>query len=465
MRNLSSNKFTFFVIFFWLLGFALNTISYLSIEPIILSIIFYYFGLLVVKNSVLQKNINFESIAYKLTFPVMWFAAGIAAVYANYLNDPSQLHDAIDFYNFATSSEFNEFSLTDFQRVTEGSGVIIIWRSVYDFMAILGFSSGMYIGILVNILFVSFASVLAVKIGRLAYGNDVYKIKAIIVLFLFCGMYWLFSAVYLRDAAILFFVTTLSYLWTRYINQANIFNLIIVIMATIIMPILFVYLRAELYYAPFAFLLAGISALLAFSERSAKKMIVMIFIGVLIISFLYIFQEELHSFGKILTEGNRQYAEVVQSNTSLGYIIVINQPIYIRSLIAPFYLFLSPIPFWSGLLHGSVYHLFKSMNTVFFYFVLPLILLSTYKLFTHKVYRSPVIMFHAFITFGFVLAVSLTSLEGRHIGVFLVSAFILAVLADIANSTDRNRYEIILFIYLILVFMIHVAWSLKFFLI
>ena len=446
-------------LFFWCLGSILNVISYLSIEPVILSVVFYYVGIIVVRFCfALNRNITFEVAAYRLVYVVMWFAAGISAVYAQLFDDPSQLNDAIDFYNFSTSVEYAEFKLVNYQALTEGAAVIIIWRTITDFFEMFGFSDGMYVGILVNVLFVSFSSVLAVQIRRHGYGDDEIRIKTITYLFASCGLFWLFSSIYIRDAAVLFFVTLLSYLWSRYIYNRSWLNLVLVFSGSIALSGLFVFLRAEFLFVPVAMFFAAITAIIMFGDGSKLRFGLAIFVTFTVAVIALFTIDVFSDFFKALVEGNRQYSEAVQSNDSLGYSLIVSQPVYIRLFVAPVYLFLSPIPFWSGVLDSSAYHLYKSMNAVFFYFVVPLILLAAYKLYVYKVCRSQVLMFHDFLFVGFVIAISLTSIEARHMGVFLVSGLIVAALPDIASVADVRSYREILAVYLVCIVSVHLLW-------
>ena len=53
--------------------------------------------------------------------------AGISAVYYNFFGDTGA--DSLHFFHFAIASSL--LTLRDFQSVTEGAAMVIIWRTVY----------------------------------------------------------------------------------------------------------------------------------------------------------------------------------------------------------------------------------------------------------------------------------------------------------------------------------------------
>lgn len=126
---------------------------------------------------------------------------------------------------------------------------------------------------------------------------------------------------------------------------------------------------------------------------------------------------------------------------SLGLRLVLNQPLLVRVPAGVIYLFVFPIPMWSGFANTSAYHWFKSMNVVLLYFVLPALVLAGKTLWSDASQRSAQAMFLVFVTLGMSMAIAATSLETRHWGAFLVPMFLLCLVPDLAQPKLRRRYN------------------------
>jgi len=443
---------------FLAMGCLLHIFAYQSLEPVVAGVIFFMLGACLLRLP--SVGGDFERVGFRLAFAVGWFMASIAAVYANYLNDPMQnLSDSAMFFELA-SGKASSMSLIAIQAITEGAGAVGIWRAVYDGFAVIGFEKGRYLGVLVNVTLVAFSCVLAVKIARLVYGNDTSRLNRLIVLFSMCGLFWLFAALHVRDGFILLGVTALSHVWTRYLAKPEIQNIVFLVAATVFAFAFFGLFRAEFLFVPLAMLVAGLATILMFGKfRGNRKVIIYILAltGVVITGVLFLnFQEELFTS---LIKGYQSYGEAADtSSDSLGLTLIVNQPILLRLILGSSYLYIFPIPFWSGLELGTAYHLFKSFNALFFYALIPLIALSILIIARDKAVRTPSLMFQLFIMIGFTLAIAGTSLEGRHLGAFLVPLLVLVLLPDLTLKKYRNTYKIFLVTFLFMMTMLHLTW-------
>ncbi|MCH7535820.1 MAG: hypothetical protein IH948_08790 [Bacteroidetes bacterium] len=138
--------------------------------------------------------------------------------------------------------------------------------------------------------------------------------------------------------------------------------------------------------------------------------------------------------------------------------LIVNQPMPIRLPLGSVYLFVFPIPFWSGFQFESAYQLFKSFNVIYFYFVIPLLILAFRRLWKDKSSGSPAMLFMAFVTIGFTLAVAGTSLETRHLGAFFAPVFVLALSPDMRLNIVRQNYRQLLYAFLGSVCLVHYLW-------
>ena len=442
-------------------GCLLNIFAYQSFKPFVAFVIFFMLSAFFLRLPLVGGR--FERVGFRLVFAVGWFMAGIAAVYANYLNDPFQnSSDADLFFLLAISNEELRIVSPEANQNSEGAGAVVIWRAVYDIFAAIGFEKERYLGVLANVTFVAFSCVLAVKIARLVFGNDISRLNRLIFLFSMCGLFWLFAAIHLRDGLVLLAVTALCYVWTLYLTKPGMQSSVFTVLATILAFASFSFLRTEFLFVPLAMLVAGLSASFIHSNlRGTQKIYtyVIAFIGFITTGFIFLNLRE--ALLSALFSGYFQYSEAANlrgSSTSLGVDLIVNQPIPIRLIFGSVYLFIFPIPFWVGFQLDSAYHLFKSLNVLFFYALIPLMLLSFWVIIRNKAVRSPSLMILFYITIGFTLAIAGTSLEGRHLGAFLVPILVLVLLPDLNLKKYRNTYKIILITFLFIMAMLHFIW-------
>jgi len=166
-----------------------------------------------------------------------------------------------------------------------------------------------------------------------------------------------------------------------------------------------------------------------------------------------------------LVSGNIQYTEMAEgavenSGSSLGVTYVVDQPLPARLAIGSFYLQVFPIPFWSGLYTNSVYHLLKSLNALFMWLVVPLAVLGARRSLEVKNRQTrTTLLFLIFVYVGFTFAIAGTSLETRHLGVFLVPLLLVATIPDLRATRDARAYQKLLGAWLGMVVSVHVAWA------
>ena len=455
--SVSKNWLMSIILFFG--GCLLNTVAYKSIEPIIAAGVFFLLGVTLLH---ITSRCVYEQKMYRIVFAIGWFMAGIAAIYANYLNDLLQLNkDAMNFFNLATD-DIQGMTLEEISIISEGAGAIVLWRFIYNVFYSIGFNKEPYIGILVNVFSVGMTGVFAIKIEKYIFGKDVFRFKRLILLFSCIGIFWLFAAVHIRDAVVLLGVTCLAYFWVRYLEKPQSINLVLLVTASVLGFLFFGFLRAEFVFVPFAMLMAGLVATLFDStSKGSKKLIIYAsgFLGVVIAVILYV---KLHdALFIILQNGYEGYlGRALQKNPgdSLGNRFITTAPLPLRLVFGSAYLFVFPIPFWSGFQLESAYHLFKSFNVLFYYAVTPLFALALLRIYQVKTLRRPSVMFLLFLVIGFTIAIAGTSVETRHFGVFQVPLLVLATLPDLNATRDRMMYKKLLFAFLSVMATIYLAW-------
>jgi len=443
------------------LGALINTASYGSIAPVVVALLFFAAVQLLLIMTPLGGHA--EQRMFNRVFAVGFVMAGVAAFYANQLQDAAQLYsDPAGFFEMATGKA-RGLSLVEIEILHEGALAIVIWQMAYDLFAELGFDKGRYIGVSINVLAVALSGVIGIKILRHIFGNDDYRFRRMTLLVSGCGLFWLFAGIHLRDSLVLLGITALAYAWVWFLAKPDLsWRFSQIVIWTLIASSFLGLLRGEFVFVPVAMMIAAFAALILSTKQDLRRRLVLFGLlilggGAVVASALIYMQDIIAA----LDRGHEDYLEVARDQhgaDSLGMALIENQPLPIRLVLASIYLYVSPIPFWSGFQLESVYNVFKSANVVFFYFVLPLLAISILRLFRNKQGRSGSVLFMLFLTLGFTLAIAGTSLETRHFGAFLIPVFVLASIPDLRVRNVRLQYRQYLFVVLLGVIVVHLAW-------
>lgn len=446
----------------FVVGTVVQVLSYGTLQVLVPTLTM--LGLGVVLMVLLGIGGRYEYRAYFLTFSVCWFWAGVAAFYANQLDEYIQNYqDAGRFFDLVTSGSVEQLSLEELALMTTGAGAVAIWRAIYDFFWAIGFERGRYIGIAVNVLLVAMTGVVAVKIVRTIFGEDAARLRRVVVIYAMCGVFWLFAATHLRDAAGLLGVTALALVWVRYLATPGVVNLAWLVVATVLAFGFFGFLRAQFLFVPLAMLASGVAALM-FSSATKRKTRVLIVIAAIVIglpmlaAMIAIFQSDLVDF---LLRGNQQYTEMSQSQAdvdSLGTRLIVEAPLPLRILFGSGYMFVFPIPIWSGFTLETVYYLLKSLHAIYMYFVTPLFVYGSWQVLRRQPLRTAPILFMLFVSIGFTLSIAATSLETRHFGAFLVPVMIIALLPDLTKTLERDAARNLTLLLLTAMMGVHLVW-------
>lgn len=453
-------KLNIFNALFFSLGALINSFSYLSFAPVIVAAMFYAatYALLILT----PLGGAAEQRMFSRVFSVGFLMAGIAAVYANQFQDAGQLFsDPGGFFDMAAGQSAG-MSLIEIQIIHEGALGIVLWRAVYDFFAGLGFEKARYIGITVNVTVVALTGVIGIKFVRQIFGNDDYRFKRLTLLVAACGIFWLFAGIHMRDSAVLLAVTALAYAWIYFLTKPDLsVRLILIVTWSLLAAALFGFLRGEFIFVPFAMAAAAIAALLLGRVERGRRWVVyvLMIVGSVIVALLAM--TFANDIALIMDRGQTGYAELAAEQhaaDSLGMALIVNQPTPIRLVLGSIYLFVFPIPFWSGFQLESAYNLFKSANVIYFYFVLPLLFIALRQLKRNKAMRTPALLFLVFLSLGFTLAIASTSMETRHFGAFFLPILLIATLPDLRVPIVWQHYKSFVYIILAGVFLVHLAW-------
>jgi hypothetical protein len=464
MARKTDSLISFWALFILALGMLLNLVGYGSFQPVLIGALFLLIFMLLL--SFKGFGGSEERQAYLLVYSVGWFWAGVAVAFVAFANDYSQVGvtDGDHFFNLASSGKLSGATIEHIVGISEGAGVIVIWGYLYDFFCAMGLEKGRYIGVTLNVTLVSLSAVVGVKIMRSVFGKDQVRIQRFTLVFALCGIFWLYAALHLRDAAVLFAVSLLIYFWIRYLNDFSAGNLLILGGASLTAFLYFRLLRTEFTYVPVAMFMAAIAAAAFGSKINGVCANLVLLAGMFALSiagYLLITMGMESEFIRSLIINNDYYREsaLMESNEgSLAYKLILNQPFPIRLVAGSMYIFIFPVPFWIGFQMESVYHLLKSFHALFMYAMTPLFALAVSRVIASKTLRSMPILFLLFITTGFTISIVFTSLETRHLGTFLPALLVIAMLPNLTAIRDRLAYRNLLALFLGAMFLVHSAW-------
>lgn len=440
-------------------GAALLLFTYGSLLPIVFPLLlavpvvgFFYFK---------REQNRSELTLFARSFATGTLAAGIASYFAIVLLDPYQLgSDAWSFFQLSSQAGPAR-TLQDLRTITEGAGAVVLWSWFYDFAALLGFPRDMYIGISVNILIVAIGAAICARSAKLLYGDDEYRIRRLTLFFTIAGNMWLFAGLHIRDSVIFLMVVILAHFWIAYLAELKQSRIVYAVAATLLaMPALEV-LRKEFFYVP---LMIGFSALacLNFTRgRGDARFITLVSVLVgasLAVVGLIAFGSELQD---LFTTGQRTYTDSALAEArsgSLGNALIVEQTLFMRIALGLPYLLYFPIPFWGGFEGESALQLFKSINAIAFYYISGLLFVGGFLILKSRQLRSPAFLFVLAVPFIFGVSVVLTSLESRHLGAFLSMFFLVALMPDMRNATERRYVRFSLVVIVLAMTMVHAAW-------
>ncbi len=435
-------------------GLVVQFIALGHIQPILIIFIYLISGVILIYLA--RSQGQFELDIYLLSFSTSLLSSGVAAFYRTHLKDPHQLKsDASLFYELSSDLQSN-LSLDQLRYETDGGGAVYIWREVYRFMHYLDLGIGPYIGITFNVCLVALTGVISIKIVKAIWGNDKKRLRRFTYLYSFCGIFWLYASIHLRDSFILFSTTLLLYLWVKLLVLPKLRYVVVVGMVSVVWIVSYKYMRAEYQYIPVVMAAMGMGTWVLCSRnyisRTVFALTLLISLALLLLNYSYMssLQEDV-KFGKTWGSEN--------SLVSLGEKYVVNTPLPVRAVIGTYYLHVYPIPFWGGFQLTTIYHLLKSLNAIYLFIVMPMAIVGAINVVgLRRRTRSPPLMFALLVYVGFSMIVALTSLETRHLGGFTVALLVLAIEPDFSKYAEKKRLNNWRLVWLSIIAMVHLAW-------
>ena len=336
-------------------------------------------------------------------------------------------------------------------------GGIVLFSLIYDIFSFLSLEKNMYIGIFSNIFCSSLCCVVMWHTFSKYFQNHYNKFQYLPILFLCSGNVILFSTTHLRDGWVLLLVTIVfSRSLKVYLEKVSIFFIIKLGAFTFLTTVLFVFLRGEFFLVP-SFIIGSAIICKAWIKKEYNLLFL---ISIVFISLLSLFINDIlqvvqqgYSYYQALSAGREDVGE------SLGYRLIINQPLLIRIPLGLFYLAFYPIPLFGGKPLEESYDLFKMLNGIYNIFVIPGFIVAVLKLTSFVNFERFSILLSILIVVTLAIMIAITSLESRHFAVFLFPLLLPIFLQSWNEISSKRLYVQILIIVIILLFSIHILWA------
>lgn len=439
-----------------LFGLASSAVLHMEVEAIIAPLVFLFAGALLIAVVSGLNKVYLE--CYVKAFSAVSFFVGVAAFY-EILGGDSGGNDF--FFYTLTKNGVSGLSEVPALMVAESAVALLSWAFIYDFFKMLGMAPTYQVGVALCSLLMCLSLILVVDGLRLMYGKSTWRLRSSLILFCVCGNIIMFATLHLRDAFIFFFVAIQIHGWLRFFSRTKSpFALIELLVVSLICTFALGALRFEFLFVSPAMAASGLLALILTGNISSRKKWTWFLVGaisLLALAMLGMF----NLFWNDLLQAYTTYTSLsgkVAESSSMGQSLIVDQNPIIRIIFGSLYIFLFPIPFWSGLQLESYYHLLKSLNVIYVYFVLPALVISIKEARKASPNIKRSLYFCVFVLIGFTGAIALTSLETRHHAAFYPALVIVALHADLKTRKLFLEYLRYLTALIAAVFGGHLLW-------
>ena len=457
-----------------LFGAVLQMFVQKAIGPVMFAPLFLGIGLAVLAIPGLSDRLSRR--AFILTFCTCVFVAGLNQLYQSlFYEDPRftgiLFSDENHFYDIARTGLTGE-TLTSLTTQGFSAGPVLIWQTLYSICANLGFGDGSWIGVMLNCLVIGMVANITVRTARHLFGYDQQRLHRVGTLLALCGGVWLYGSLFLRDCFALILISFAFWALARMTANVNFKNIVIAAVTVILAALCMDYVRdkVSIMFGFFA-LLALVSLTRRGHSGAAPLVAILLALFVLFVASHYM-ARHVGYIAEFVGERAEAYgrggAAIYSGSGSLGYRLVVGQPMPIRLIAGSFYMLINPIPLWSGFYLGiSGYHLMKAWNGLFIVAITPLAIVgltTVLKLAVTGGRRLPALLFTSLFMISGLLSIAATTLDTRHMGQFWPAMLLLAVIPDWADPFARQRIFRVAAVWAILIFFGHILWfAMKFF--
>ena len=446
-----------------LFGSALQGYANGTADALTVGIGFLFLGSGIVKLAFLSKES--EQQAFLLTYAICIFVGGLAQVYSlSVFGVANNFIDGQTFFNMI-SPRPPFMTMADMSSNYNFPLAIAIWQQVYRLVWLFGLDFKPQIAIMFNALLMGFSASITVATARELFGNDLWRLRRVGILFASCGLFILFGAVLLRDCFTTIFNAMALWGMVRWLVRPVLGNFLFALATTGISACAMVYLRtaSAVMFGFFAFL-----AFLFWLQRERFNPAVII-VALLVTCAMLIALPNITRFLSTSQAYQERYAESyvaknedTMGEDSLGMRLIMNQPLPIRLIVGSGFLMIFPMPLWAYVRADvQAYHLIKTWHGFYQVSIMPLVLigfLAVFRLSKSDFKRAIPLMFLLVYLLLNWLAVVATTMEQRHLAQFMPALLILAVVADVREQKTGRELKKIMTWWFILVMLLHLAW-------
>jgi hypothetical protein len=186
----------------------------------------------------------------------------------------------------------------------------------------------------------------------------------------------------------------------------------------------------------------------------------------ILVAFFIILPKFIPSVTSEIEAAADAYGRGIHSGDSLGSTLIVNSPWLIRSTAGFLWMLMFPIPIFTGFLLGEtntpLYHFCKSIHAIGMLIYVPFLIVGIVQ-----AIRSPksisvsaqqaVSIWIFFFVSGY-MAVTMSTLETRHLIQFLPAIFLIGSIPDLTIDTTRRHLLLAVKLWLSLVIFAHLLW-------
>lgn len=294
---------------------------------------------------------------------------------------------------------------------------ILVWRYVYAAFHLVNVAPNPGIGTGFNALLVGVAGAITVAVVHRVYPGNRPAVNFTILAYSLYGMNIMLAALHLRDGFVLFCVSITTLLWIRTITTRGLRSLFVAALGAIGVAFVIYYSRAESIYALVLLSVLGLFIKLRPRLGAWRSAI----FGVMVLAVAgYLLRSDVIDLLTYSAQRRLEYTDIStlsSSANSIGWRLIINQPLFIRLLLGSFYILYFPVPIWAGF-NGSFYSAMTSVNAVYMLWMTPYIVVGTWVIWKNFRLTSGMSDGNLLISSVFwvnFLSVVATSFEIRHI--------------------------------------------------
>jgi hypothetical protein len=449
----------------YLIGSALLCEVYQTPDPFLLATLLFCIG---TPLAILLSGGNRWIVrAFTLSFSVYVLVCGLSQFYTLTMwGQPISAGDSYGFFqHIKTAPPYH--TVDSLYHLINAPYSIIIWQQVYRFCAAIGLAHDFYIGTLFNCFVMAAVSTLTVRIGKELFGRDSKRLRLIGTISAFCGIYWMFGTMLLRDGHITLVNTVVFLLLIRALKQPGLGRIVCAISGLIGAIYLMEHLRSYTVPILICFGFLSLAAWLIDFRLGSKK----IWFAALAVICLSLFLPDIRSFVTqtyyTISQLSMRYMQnslAGAAQNSLAANLVISQPLPIRITLAAFILLVNPIPLWMAFetWPWREFHVFKTTQGIMTVLILPSAVLGGFEIIRRNLRGYQGIASLNFLLAAFLLSllgVALTSMESRHFAQFLPLLILLAAIPDTTQPKVNRMLAFVRVYWFFILVVLHSAWA------